>query len=829
MIVFGDNRNKILIEMLMALGDAYLEKGLYAEAAKRYQLLINFNIRNKIVYTNLSKALIGLKKFDKYALSIFQKAVHYDPGSAELYNILASSFLNEGREDPYAIQIYETALKYESPIFNRIADHLGIIYFKKGDFLKCKGITEKLLNIAGFQQRTFSLFFQSCWKTSLFDDAIEQLKKLIGLSNNNEKLFKYLCITYLEKKFLADIQNKTVRLSHNDKYMISDFLNKNSRFQHLQDLSIYIDLKRLLLEQENWGDINSNSVEEQESVYDYQSLKNVHSLLEDKEQTTPYNFNIKSDVLERLISFEDLTERSIGSRSKLTFEDFKKDGADIFNDSEIEARKWEIPEDAEILITIELTNYDKLHLNFGVEYVQQIRKKMFVILIDLLEKYHLNHIWGTSNGLLIFASEILPAVSFSVEILNKFNLYNLMSDSKEEIHLAIGIHHAREGFGKNTEQTLKDFATGLKVGIVREKDLLSKDRSILNKTFRKGDRILLTGRAYREIKSSNRFKVQTVGQFNLKYLKETLGLHEVAWRNPLDDLKVGYIKRLGRFDLLAELDSKSAFKVYKAKDSILQRFVILKVVHSEAFNSLPPNNQQKKAFYDLAKSFGRMSHPNIANIYEVDEDHGLTYISREFVEGISITELFRDTKQLNQERLIQIIYQICKGLHYSHQNGFYHLNLKPSNIRIGLNDQTKIMDFLIPRDLFEDYENLEKDHDRIYYLSPEQLQGKLGDVRSDIFSLGTILYQVVTRINPFSGGSYEDVAQAIRGKNPPPPSELNPELPKICESIILRCLAKNPEGRFETVNQIITMLKNTFEQNGLANFNYHMAQSRDSY
>jgi serine/threonine-protein kinase len=376
---------------------------------------------------------------------------------------------------------------------------------------------------------------------------------------------------------------------------------------------------------------------------------------------------------------------------------------------------------------------------------------------------------------------------------------------------------------------LRDLSTGIKIGIVGEKDFVAKDRSVYSKMFRKSDRIFLTGKAYREIKSSNRFKVQTLGQFNLKYLKETLGLHEVAWRNPLDDLKFGYIKKLGRFDLLAEIASKGIFKVYKAKDSILQRFVILKVVQSESFNSLPINNPQKTAFYNLAKSLGQMSHPNIANIYEVDEDQGLTYIAREFVEGVPMSELFMDTRQFSPERLIQIMIQICKGLYYCHQQGFYHLNLKPNNIRIGLNDQTKIMDFFIPRELFEDYQNLVEQNDRMYYLSPEQIQGKLGDVRSDIFALGTILYQVVTRINPFSGGSYNDVAQAIMRKHPPPPTELNPGLPKICEAIILRCLAKNPEGRFETVNQIITMLKKTFDMNGLSNFNHHIAQSRDAY
>ncbi|MFQ5769336.1 MAG: tetratricopeptide repeat protein, partial [bacterium] len=347
------NKNKNLIEMLLALGEAYLEKGLYAEAAKRYQLLLNFNISNKTVYTNFSKALVGLKRFDKYALAIFQKAIQYEPGNSELYNILASSFLKEGREDAYAIQIYETALKYETPIFDALAEQLANIYFKKRDFIKSKEVSEKLLNKSGFQPRPFSLFFQSCWKTGMFDQAIECLKRLIVFSNNDKNLLRYLCIAYLEKGFLADLQNKKISLSYVDKNMINNFLNKNSQFQRLQDLSLYIDVKRLLIEQENSEGANPSSLEQQENVYDYQAMQKVQGLLEEKEQSTSCDFNLQSDILQRLISFEDLTGGSMGTRSTLTFEDFRKEGPSVFDDRQLEARKWNIPEDAEILITIE--------------------------------------------------------------------------------------------------------------------------------------------------------------------------------------------------------------------------------------------------------------------------------------------------------------------------------------------------------------------------------------------------------------------------------------------------------------------------------------------
>ncbi|MFQ6113458.1 MAG: serine/threonine-protein kinase, partial [bacterium] len=597
----------------------------------------------------------------------------------------------------------------------------------------------------------------------------------------------------------------------------------------LQDLSLYLELKRFLIENEHWGGMYSFPEEEKESVYVYQSLEGAGSPTEEKKRASHSAFDLSAEILDKLSSFEVLTGHTLGSHSTLTYEDFKKEGAAIFSEPESESRKWKLPENAEILITIEFSNYDHLRANFGLDQVQQIRNKLFAILADQLERFNLTHIWGTSNGLLIIASDVLNAVAFSVEILNKVNRYNVVSEPQDKIHLSIGIHHAREDLLVSSEQTLKELCIGLKLGVARENDLPAKDRAVFAKTFQRSDRIFLSSKAYREIKSSNRFKVHTLGQFRLRYLNENLGLHEVVWRYPLDELRFGFIKRLGRFDLLAEIGTKGVFKVFKAKDSVLQRFVILKVVQSEVFNSLPPNNQQKVTFYRIAKNLGQMSHPNIANIYEVDEDQSLTYVAREYVEGVPITEIFTDAAQFNPERLIQIIYQICKGLQYSHRLGFYHFNLKPSNIRVGQNAETKIMDYLIPKSLFEDFEKFGENKDAIYYMSPEQVHGKQGDGRSDIFSLGTILYQIVTRINPFAGRVNEDIAEAILYKIPPPPSELNNQAPKFFDAFIQKCMAKNPENRFQSVTQIVTLLKKKFEQIIVSNFNYQIAQSRDTF
>lgn len=822
------NRQNDLYEMLMYLGDTYLGKGLAAEAAKKYELLIELNYKNKGVYSNLSKALIALKRFDKNAFEIYQQAIEYEPDNAKLSNILAVSYLKEGREDYQAVQIYELAARHQTPVFDKLSEFLGTIYFKHRDFPKCKQVTETLLRKSGFRPQAFHLFLQSCWRLVEFDDAIAQIKTLLHTAENKFILLRYLCITYLEKKFALENQDQKVRFSSLDRRLIIDYLRNNATFERLHDLSLYLDLRRILNESEYWEDRGTAAGEVAESALVYQSMEEFADYQEEGKTYAPKFTNAMGDILGKLSSFEDLSGISVGARSSLTYEDFQEKGLNIFSDADTESKKLGLPENVEILITIEFAQYDQLLVSFGIQQVEQVRKRLFAILTDLLAQYQFSYIWGTNNGLLIFTSGIVPAVAFATELQNKLNRYNYSSEPKDEIHIAIGIHHARNTLDELSETTIRELTIGLKLGIDNVWDLPGEIKPEYTKIFRKAGRIFLSGKAYREIKSSNRFKVNTVGQFRVKYLSESLSFHEVVWRNPLDVLRFGNIRRLGRFDLLAELNSKGLFRVYKAKDSVLHRMVLLKVVQSEAFNELAVNSEAKRDFCRLAKAHGSVSHPNIANIYEVDEDEGLTYIAREFVEGVPITELFKDFAQFNAQRLLQFILHICKGLNYCHQLGLYHLNLKPNNIRVGSYDEIKIMDYLVPRELFSDQGKLEEDVKGYAYHSPEQVQNAPMDGRSDIFSLGVILYQLVTQINPFAGTFIEDIREAILYKKHQLPTKINNQLPKFLEALILKCLEKKPEQRYQTVYEIISDVKRAFSRGVLSNFNYHVAQSRNS-
>ncbi|HEX9654452.1 MAG TPA: protein kinase, partial [bacterium] len=820
MPAFDIKKNKDLLMMIMALGDAYLERGLHGEAAKRYHQLLDLKVANRHLYTNLSKAYLGLKRFDQRAIEIYQRAIQYDPSNKEIYTALATIFINENREDASAVEIYEIALKHETPIFANVAERLAEIYFKHKDFVKCREASAKLLNRVGYHPKVLNLFLQSCWVAAFFNDAINLLKKLVDTAENNTTLLKNLCITYLEKIFHSEQGNQAVRFSYIDRQLVTDYLSKSAGFEDLQELCFFLELKKFLLEKDYWN-FRAPTESEEEAELAYSEVAAAETPAKARTEASGKNVNAVQQIFNKLNPFEPLAVRAAGVHSTLTYEDFKKEGAAaVFATPAGESAALKVPDGAEVVTVMELTNYQFLQQNFGTDQVQQMRNKLFVVLTDVLERNKVFHIWLTANGLIFFSKEVLDAVGIAVEVLNKLNRHNFVSEPNEQIRLSVGIHHARQDFTSDEEQGMKDLCVGLKVGIVGDDDLSEDDRPMYGRIFQKTDRIFLSSKAYREVKSSNRFKVNTIGQFKLKYLKDTLSLSEVGWRNPIDDLKFGFIKKLGRFDLLVEVGSKGAVKVFKGKDSVLQRFIVLKVIQSEAFNALPPNNQQKMQFYQIAKSFGQMNHPNITNIYEVDEDQGLTYVAREFVEGIPVTDAFKNGKGYSPERLVKIMYQICKGLQFSHRLGFCHLNLKPNNVRLGPNDEVKIMDFYIPKSLFFEFDNFKEDPEQLLYVAPErinagagQIRSGAGDSRSDIFSLGVLLYHLVTQLYPFASRNIDDLAHAILNKMPPPPSGINKQLPPFCESFIMKCLAKEPDKRFQSVEQMVTLLKKTFEGN----------------
>ena len=258
-------------------------------------------------------------------------------------------------------------------------------------------------------------------------------------------------------------------------------------------------------------------------------------------------------------------------------------------------------------------------------------------------------------------------------------------------------------------------------------------------------------------------------------------------------------KCLGRYELVAELGRGAMGVVYKARDPRIDRFVALKTIN--LVGASPEEAlEYRERFFQEAQAVGRLVHPGIVTVFDVGEEpeSRTPYIVMEYVDGPSLNALLSEKGgKLPLETALQLTEQLAEALDCAHGQGVVHRDIKPANILVNSNGQAKITDFGIAK--------LNLAHLTLpghvlgtpAYMSPEQLNGDPLDGRSDLFSLGVILYNMVSGYRPFQGNSVTTVCFKLANHDPLPPSAMDPELPHGVDAIIMRAMAKDPAERYQ--------------------------------
>lgn len=259
-------------------------------------------------------------------------------------------------------------------------------------------------------------------------------------------------------------------------------------------------------------------------------------------------------------------------------------------------------------------------------------------------------------------------------------------------------------------------------------------------------------------------------------------------------------KRLNdRYKLLEVIGEGGMAIVYRAKDLILDRTVAVKVLRSEFSN----DEEFILRFRREAESATSLSHPNIVNIYDVGEEEQLYYIVMEYVEGKTLKEYIREKAPLPIEEALTIFDKICSAIRHAHENHIIHRDIKPHNILITKDGQVKVTDFGIAMAMTSaTITHTKSVLGSVHYLSPEQAKGSIATEKSDIYSLGVVLYEMVTGQVPFSGESPVTVALKHLQETFTSPRLLNSEVPPSIENIINKAMAKSPEERYDSVAQM---------------------------
>ena len=266
------------------------------------------------------------------------------------------------------------------------------------------------------------------------------------------------------------------------------------------------------------------------------------------------------------------------------------------------------------------------------------------------------------------------------------------------------------------------------------------------------------------------------------------------------------ISQLGRYEIICEIGQGAMGIVYRARDPLIDRVVAIKTINLRL--ALDEKEEYEARFNQEARAAGRLNHPNIVTIYDLGKNDDVAYIAMEYLQGRELRDMMNYGGLLPMAQALDIAAQVAEGLSYAHEHEIVHRDIKPANIMVARDGRIKITDFGIARmasSAIHTQTGIVLGSPK--YMSPEQVMGKTVDQRSDIFSLGVVLYEMLLRKAPFTGDDINAIMFQTLKATPIPPSTLNDAIPEMVDFIIAKALAKTLEDRYQNAHDFAVDLR----------------------
>jgi serine/threonine protein kinase len=326
-------------------------------------------------------------------------------------------------------------------------------------------------------------------------------------------------------------------------------------------------------------------------------------------------------------------------------------------------------------------------------------------------------------------------------------------------------------------------------------------KRMINKAISVYEYISRQGARFRDLESRIPKLKKLAGELPLAGLRGTAG-EKIRLSEELETRPT-----VGRYEILGELGQGAMGIAYKARDPKINRLVAIKTIRFADDFDEKRILEVKERFFKEAELAGTLSHPSIVSIFDVGEDYDLTYMAMELLEGEDLETFCQKNNLLPLSTVLRIIAETAEALDYAHGQGVIHRDIKPGNIMLLKNGHVKVTDFGIAKAISSSQTKSGIILGTPNCMSPEQINGRELDGRSDIFSLGVLFFQLLTGEHPFSGKTLTELFYQITQAKHPSPRKINPKVIKPCEQIIDKALKKDPIQRFQRAHDLAKYIK----------------------
>jgi len=770
-----------ITDLLFQLGMTYLEKGDYDNAIEKLKQITDLGKASAKVYLNLSKAYILKEQFDQEAQHIFEQSLQFEPDNPVLNVILSKLYLDADREDELAQAVYQKALKQNPQNADEISSKLIKISFRQENIDTARQLMQDFLTTPDKISQFLPLYIVNEWKHQGFSRVRQYLKQ--ALEVQQELVFyRWFVVNLLQAEKQS---SEPVELSQQELEICYQYLTDTSNSNQLLDIYLAPSVERLVQKYtQKMNETPSNPVEEYQIFLAEDALSNIWERGLNKRAIPASGFELPREMIWQKLKRWHIGENGLD-------QDAASENQTVDN----------IQHQAETVMVMRIKGNGSNAISTALSDSVSLNPEATSAFIAGFQ---------SDDGFLLFWKDANSPIQTAIHFIENISAQK-HSDFNNESKYQFIIHRLT-GQGKN-RSLAKDLQTALS-SFQLEREMFFQENHLDQRKKQPQFQLLVTSTLKEKINGENQYTLEPL-ELQAQYPTDNknLPLYQLRWDNSLDKIKKGEIKQLGNFKLLKELHQNQVFSSFKAVDTFLDRLVVIKILRPD-FSIGSDQNATAQLFLQEAKFLGQLSHPNVALVYDIGKQQKFCYIAREYVEGVPLAIQRSINRKINVPKTLMICLQISATLSELHQQQIFHGRLQPHNIFVFDNNEIKLADiqvrsFAIP---IKNYHTTSLKY--LSYFAPEQIDSNEFNHLTDMFSLGVIMYEMLTNHHPFYHDDRERIFDNIFNKTPEPLSSYNPDLPGELDELVLKALEKSPENRYENMAELTGELTSIIESMG---------------